>query len=206
MDRVTNQQTRLLRATSSLASDASRDGASTASWGNLFQCITALWVKNFLLPSNLNLPCPSLKPFPLVLSLSSLLQALCVSLTKSWCFKAFGFNEKETTTRTVMAATCLLAFIFSLITVVSTFDISYFCCWFCREIEGNEHIMQCKIKVTMMLYAAHQILLVIFMSGIIHVLKINECLMWANTFIALRELPFLHPSMRQGGHALYLCE
>lgn len=70
-----------------------------------------------------------------------------------------------------MAAICLLAFIFSLITVVSTFDISYFCCKLCI------YIMQCKIKVTMMLYAAHQILLVIFMSGIIHVLKINECLM-----------------------------
>jgi len=60
---------RLLRATSSLALNASRDGASTASLGNLFQCVTTLWVKNFLLISNLNLPCLSLKPFPLVLSL-----------------------------------------------------------------------------------------------------------------------------------------
>ena len=34
------------------------------------QCVTTLWVKNFLLISNLNLPCLSLKPFPLVLSLS----------------------------------------------------------------------------------------------------------------------------------------
>ena len=32
--RVTNQQTRLPRATSSLASNASRDGASTASLGS----------------------------------------------------------------------------------------------------------------------------------------------------------------------------
>jgi len=49
--------------------NACRDGASTASLGNLFQCITTLCVKNFLLISNLNLPRLSLKPFPLVLSL-----------------------------------------------------------------------------------------------------------------------------------------
>ena len=36
MCRVTNQQTRLPRATSSLALNACRDGASTASLGNLF--------------------------------------------------------------------------------------------------------------------------------------------------------------------------
>ena len=53
---VTNQQTRLPRATSSLALNASRDGASTTSSGNLCQCIITLWVKNFLLKSNLNLP------------------------------------------------------------------------------------------------------------------------------------------------------
>jgi len=38
MCRVANQQPRLPRATSSLALNASRDGASTASLGNLFQC------------------------------------------------------------------------------------------------------------------------------------------------------------------------
>ena len=37
MCRVANQQTRLPRATSSLALNVSRDGASTASFGNLFQ-------------------------------------------------------------------------------------------------------------------------------------------------------------------------
>ena len=66
MCRVANHQTRLPRATSSLALNASRDGASTTSLGNLFQCVTTLWVKNFLLISNLNLlsqfktvpPCP----------------------------------------------------------------------------------------------------------------------------------------------------
>ena len=46
---------RLPRATSSLTLNASRDGASTTSLGNLFQCITTLCVKNFLLISNLNL-------------------------------------------------------------------------------------------------------------------------------------------------------
>ena len=39
MCRVANYQTRLPRATSSLALNASRDGASTASLGNLFQCV-----------------------------------------------------------------------------------------------------------------------------------------------------------------------
>ena len=42
---VTNQQTRLPRATSSLALNASRDGESTASLGNLLQCLTTLYVK-----------------------------------------------------------------------------------------------------------------------------------------------------------------
>ena len=37
--------------------------------GQPVQCVTTLWGKNFLLISNLNLPCLSLKPFPLVLSL-----------------------------------------------------------------------------------------------------------------------------------------
>ena len=54
----------------SLALNASKDGASTISLDNLFQCITTLWVKNLFLLSNLNLPCLSLKPFPLVLSLA----------------------------------------------------------------------------------------------------------------------------------------
>jgi len=42
MCRVTNHQTRLPRATSSLALNASRDGASTASLGNLFQCVPTI--------------------------------------------------------------------------------------------------------------------------------------------------------------------
>jgi len=49
MCRVANQQTRLPRATSSLALNASRDGASTTSLGNLFQC----WSRNNLGPSDI---------------------------------------------------------------------------------------------------------------------------------------------------------
>ena len=40
--------------------------------GQPVKCVTTLWVKNFFLMSNLNIPCPSLKLFPLVLSLSTL--------------------------------------------------------------------------------------------------------------------------------------
>ena len=68
MCRVANHQTRLPRATSSLALNACRDGASTASLGNLFSA-SPPWVKNFFLISNLDFPCLSLKPFPLILSL-----------------------------------------------------------------------------------------------------------------------------------------
>ena len=75
MCRVANHQIRLPRATSSLALNASRDGAFTTSLGNLFQCVTTLWVKNFLLISNLTLPCLSLRPFSLVLSLSTLINS-----------------------------------------------------------------------------------------------------------------------------------
>ena len=75
MCRVANHRSRLPRATSSLALDAPSLDAFTTYLGNLFQCITTLWVKNFLLISNLNLPCPSWKPFPLVLSLSTLINS-----------------------------------------------------------------------------------------------------------------------------------
>ena len=43
--------------------------------GQPVQCVTTLWVKNFHLISNLNLPCLSLKPFPLILSLSTLINS-----------------------------------------------------------------------------------------------------------------------------------
>ena len=42
--------------------------------GQPVQCITTLWEKSFLLISNLNLPSLSFKPFPLVLSLSTLVE------------------------------------------------------------------------------------------------------------------------------------
>ena len=48
--------------------------------GQPVQCITTLWVNNFLLISNLNLPCLSLKPLPLVLSLSTLINSHFPSL------------------------------------------------------------------------------------------------------------------------------
>jgi len=67
MSRDIFHQPRLLRAPSSLALNTAREGASTASLGNLCQGLTTLMVKNFLLISNLNLPSFSLQPFPLVL-------------------------------------------------------------------------------------------------------------------------------------------
>jgi len=42
--------------------------------GQPVQCVTTLWEKSFLLISNLNLPSLSFKPFPLVLSLSTLVE------------------------------------------------------------------------------------------------------------------------------------
>jgi len=59
MCRVTNQQTRLPRATSSLALNASRDGASTASLGNLFQwnklCACVCCSRNHRIPTSENI-------------------------------------------------------------------------------------------------------------------------------------------------------
>ena len=59
MCRVANQQTRLLRATSSLALNASRDGASTISLGNLFHSsfllffpLIHLWVTHVGFPTS----------------------------------------------------------------------------------------------------------------------------------------------------------
>jgi len=72
MSRDIFHQPRLLRAPSSLALNPAREEAATASLGSLFQCFTTLTMKNFFLISNLNLPSFSLEPFPLVLSLHSL--------------------------------------------------------------------------------------------------------------------------------------
>ncbi|KAK4807110.1 hypothetical protein QYF61_018451 [Mycteria americana] len=61
----------------------SRDGASTTSLGNLFQCFTTLIVKNFFLISSLNLPSFSLKPLPLVLSQQALVKSLAPSFLEA---------------------------------------------------------------------------------------------------------------------------
>ncbi|NXW03176.1 LTN1 ligase, partial [Fregetta grallaria] len=55
-----------VKAPSSLTLNVPRDGASTASLGNMFQCFTTLIVKKIFLISSLNLPSFSLKPLPLV--------------------------------------------------------------------------------------------------------------------------------------------
>jgi len=69
------QETRLLRAPSNLALNTAREGAATTPLGSLCQCFTTLMVKNFILISNLNLPPISLEPFPLVLSLHTLVKS-----------------------------------------------------------------------------------------------------------------------------------
>lgn len=74
-----NHQLRLPRVPSSLALSASSDMASTASPGSFFQYLTTLFVKNFLLTPNLNLPSFSLKPLSLVLSISNCIKSLSPS-------------------------------------------------------------------------------------------------------------------------------
>jgi len=56
------------------ALNVSKDGASTTSLGNLFQCFTTLIGKNVFLLSSLNLPSLSLKPLFLVLLQQDLLK------------------------------------------------------------------------------------------------------------------------------------
>ena len=51
--------------------------------GQPVQCVTTLWVKNLFLISNLNFPCLSLKPFPLVLSLSCCKKSVCFLIISS---------------------------------------------------------------------------------------------------------------------------
>ena len=55
--------------------------------GQPVQCVTTLCVKNFLLISNLNLPPLSLKPLPLVLSLSILVN----SCSPSYLYTPFKY-------------------------------------------------------------------------------------------------------------------
>jgi len=65
----TFHQPRVLKAPSNLALNAAREGAATASLGNLGQGLLTFTVKNFFLISNLNLSSYSLKPSPPILSL-----------------------------------------------------------------------------------------------------------------------------------------
>ena len=78
---------RLLRAASSLDLNASSDGASTTSLGNLGQGFTNHIVKNFFLISSLNLPSLSLKPFLLVLSQQALLFPISPLQVTAGCSK-----------------------------------------------------------------------------------------------------------------------
>jgi len=96
MDRDTFHQTRLLRAPSNLALNTAREGAATASLGNLCQCLNTLTVKNFFLVSNLNLPSVSLKPLPLVLSLHALVKSPCpaFSFLNFVCGYVVEFSER----------------------------------------------------------------------------------------------------------------
>lgn len=62
LSRDTFHSTWVARAPSNLAVNVSRDGTSTSSLGNPFQCLSTLIVKNFFFISNKNLPSFSLKP------------------------------------------------------------------------------------------------------------------------------------------------
>jgi len=75
MSRDIFHQPRVLRAPSNLALNSAREGAATASLGNLGQGLTTLMGKNFFLISHLNLPSVSLQPFPLILSLHTLVKS-----------------------------------------------------------------------------------------------------------------------------------
>ena len=72
---------RLLR--SSLALDNARDGATTASLGNLCQGPTTLPGNYFFLISNLNLLSDSVRPLPLVLALQTLVKSLSASFLQA---------------------------------------------------------------------------------------------------------------------------
>jgi len=61
----------LLRALSKCLLNTERVGASTASLGSLFQCLSTLLVRKCFLRPSLNLPWRSFEPFPCVLSLDT---------------------------------------------------------------------------------------------------------------------------------------
>jgi len=83
MGRDPFHQPRVLQALSSLALNPAREGAATASLGNLGQGLTTLMVKKFFLISNLNLPSFSLEPSPLVPSPHALVTSPSPALSLS---------------------------------------------------------------------------------------------------------------------------
>jgi len=79
MNRGHLQLDQVLRALFSLTLNVSRDGTSTTSLGNLYQCLTNVAVKNLFLISSISLPSFHLKSFPLILSQQTLLKSLSPS-------------------------------------------------------------------------------------------------------------------------------
>jgi len=102
MSRDIFHQTTVLRAPSNLALNTAREGAATASLGNLCQCLTTLMMKNFFLISHLNLPSFSLQPFPLVLSLHTLVKSPSPSFL--WAPPGTGSCSKVTPEPSVLQA------------------------------------------------------------------------------------------------------
>ena len=90
-----HRQIRLPKAQSSLALKDSRDGASTTSLGNLFQCLTNHAVKDFFLISNLNPPSLSLKPSSPVLLPQTLIKSLSPAFLWLLLPVAYGINDLE---------------------------------------------------------------------------------------------------------------
>lgn len=103
-------QTRLLKAPSSLALCAFREGETPASLGNLFQCLTALTVNNFFLVSSLNLPSSSLKPFPLVQLLHALIKSSSPAFVQVpfmyWNLLSDLFTENKFYKKKVLILSC----------------------------------------------------------------------------------------------------
>lgn len=94
------------------------------------------------------------------------------------------FNGRETIPSTVVVvAACSLGFICLLATVVLLSRtlcslVIYLCCLFYRGVEGNDDFMQSEINLTIIPHAAHQILLVLLKSAIIHDFKTNVYFIW----------------------------
>jgi len=95
MSRDIFHQPRVLRAPSNLALSTAREGAATASPGNLGQGLTTLMGKNFFLISHLNLPSFSSEPLPLVLSLHAQLEDMKSARESQQGKQKFQGREQE---------------------------------------------------------------------------------------------------------------